>query len=154
MEGYKVDAERPEFLERVHKLWEAAGETVIAVDYHGINEAFPAVDPKPIQFRPAFLCPADSGVYVLSANLLAAALAELAQFVQLHRGVLMPVAGRNPTVECGARHVFPPDKLRLRGPCLVSAQPTLGADRATIPRDGQAVSADPYASNFPGAVSG
>ena len=78
------DAQAAKLFQGIHQLAEAAGEAIVAVDHDRIHLAFPAITPKPVEFRPMLVrsCGPHAG------DLPASPIGVLHQLTELRRGVL------------------------------------------------------------------
>jgi hypothetical protein len=78
MDRDEVDPKRPELLQRVDELTKTPSKSVIAIDYDGVHQSFPAVGQQFVQRRSFFTRATDSLIDVLVRNRKASPLAELA----------------------------------------------------------------------------
>jgi len=99
MEAYELDSQRVEFGQGVNELFQGTGETIKAVNHHGITLPAPYERHHAIKFWPAHLRTAHDVRKLFTRP--AAALGEFLHLAELHSRVLAFVGGANPGVEEG-----------------------------------------------------
>jgi hypothetical protein len=103
VETNEINTESPKLVKRVHKLAEAASKTIVPINNDRIDQSLATGFEKSIQCRAMLLGTAETGIDILLSNFPPAVCAVLANFLQLHLGILCIVSAY-PGVDSCAFH--------------------------------------------------
>jgi hypothetical protein len=87
MQADEVDTETAKFLQRIHELAQASGESVVSVNHHSVDLALSAVSPEAIEVWPALKLTTHT-IYILTSDTPAAPANVLSQLAELHLWIL------------------------------------------------------------------